>query len=383
MKHDPASVDLKDHRDATEIATAAGKMLLALQPDPLASDGRPANWVARPIPPPTISSCSSSPPSTRTNPLILPEEATDKPKRLTSPRVWIVDPLRRNVGVRRRQGRLGVNIALVVDAAPAPVPVAGAVAAPALGETLGTERPPTSHSEQRRSSSSAGHDHPPSPPRWPIGSAPSSGRSAAPPRRPRQSSPPRRTGTSTREARTSATPRRRWLSQRPAVCTHHGSTGARCGTNRPDTFLPDLLICRPELANAVIDAVRDVLSGRPGVTTPWPLIRAAQLPRQQGQDVLEVVRGAPRPGRDHRRAPPRPVRPQWRGTCNTARDSVVTEPPYPTSKLLPPRGAVPAATKVNSRDPLAAPSSQPPMSVRTASKAHRDPQPWSRAARRT
>lgn len=34
--------------------------------------------------------------------------------------------------------------------------------------------------------------------------------------------------------------------------------------NRPDTSLPDLLICRRELAGDVLDAVREVFSGQPG-----------------------------------------------------------------------------------------------------------------------
>jgi 3'(2'), 5'-bisphosphate nucleotidase len=71
---------------------------------------------------------------------VLSEEGVDRAERLTSPRTWIVDPLdgTREYGDYPRPD-WAVHIALVIDERP----VAGAVALPAMGITLGTAEPPT------------------------------------------------------------------------------------------------------------------------------------------------------------------------------------------------------------------------------------------------
>src|SRR6185437_192518 len=69
---------------------------------------------------------------------VLSEETQDTTGRLAARRVWIVDPLD---GTREfTQGRddWGVNVALAVGG----VPVVGAVAVPAVGDTLSTACPP-------------------------------------------------------------------------------------------------------------------------------------------------------------------------------------------------------------------------------------------------
>jgi 3'(2'), 5'-bisphosphate nucleotidase len=70
---------------------------------------------------------------------VLSEEAKDDHARLSASRVWIVDPLdgTREFGEPPRTD-WAVHVALVEDG----VPVAGAVALPALEETLGTSPPP-------------------------------------------------------------------------------------------------------------------------------------------------------------------------------------------------------------------------------------------------
>ncbi|HEX7444230.1 MAG TPA: 3'(2'),5'-bisphosphate nucleotidase CysQ, partial [Acidimicrobiales bacterium] len=71
---------------------------------------------------------------------VLSEEGRDDPARLTAARVWIVDPLdgTREFGEPPRTD-WAVHVALVV----AGRPVAGAVALPALGLTLGTRPAPS------------------------------------------------------------------------------------------------------------------------------------------------------------------------------------------------------------------------------------------------
>ena len=70
---------------------------------------------------------------------VLSEEGKDDPVRLTAARVWIVDPLdgTREFGEVPRTD-WAVHVALVEDG----LPIAGAVALPAQGMTLSTEHPP-------------------------------------------------------------------------------------------------------------------------------------------------------------------------------------------------------------------------------------------------
>jgi 3'(2'), 5'-bisphosphate nucleotidase len=68
---------------------------------------------------------------------VLSEETPDTRDRLASRRVWIVDPLDGTSEYSEGRDDWGVNIALAIDG----VPIAGAVAVPALGDTLTTEHP--------------------------------------------------------------------------------------------------------------------------------------------------------------------------------------------------------------------------------------------------
>ena len=184
---------------------------------------------------------------------VLSEEGRDDAARLTAARVWIVDPLdgTREYGEVPRSD-WAVHVALVVDGAP----VAGAVALPARDLTLATGTPP------------------PPPPPW----------SGAPRVLVSRSRPP---AEATRIAEAlggelvllgSAGAKAmavvlgeadvyahsggqyEWDSAAPvAVALAAGLHASRLdGTplayNQPDPYLPDLLICRPELADAVIAA---------------------------------------------------------------------------------------------------------------------------------
>ncbi len=69
---------------------------------------------------------------------VLSEEATDDPVRLASRRVWIVDPLDGTREFGEGRDDWAVHIALAIDGAPA----IGAVALPRLGLTLSSDAPP-------------------------------------------------------------------------------------------------------------------------------------------------------------------------------------------------------------------------------------------------
>jgi len=185
---------------------------------------------------------------------VLSEEGWDDPRRLDAARVWIVDPVD---GTREfsEPGRTdwAVHVGLVVDGRP----VAGAVALPALGLTLGTADPPPL--PPRR----------PGPPRLvvsrtrpphqalrvrdalggqlvPLGSAGAKAMAVV---------------LGEADAYVHAGGQYEWDSCAPAAVALaaglHASRldGSPLVYNRRDPWLPDLLVCRPELADAVLDAV--------------------------------------------------------------------------------------------------------------------------------
>jgi 3'(2'), 5'-bisphosphate nucleotidase len=190
---------------------------------------------------------------------VLSEEGVDDPTRLSAERVWIVDPLD---GTREfsEPGRRdwAVHVALVVDGAV----VAAAVALPALGITF--------------------TDDPAPPPPPPMGDRP-----------PRmvvsRSRPPAMTGVIQAQLGAELVPLGSAGAKAMAVVTgevdmyaHHGGQyewdsaapigvaaaaglhvsrldGSPLVYNRPDPWLPDLLICRPELVEATLAAIQPYL----------------------------------------------------------------------------------------------------------------------------
>ena len=56
--------------------------------------------------------------------------------------------------------------------------------------------------------------------------------------------------------RYSGTRRPRWPSHGPRACTPPASTARRCATNQSSPKLPDLVVCRPEYAEAVLAVTR-------------------------------------------------------------------------------------------------------------------------------
>jgi 3'(2'), 5'-bisphosphate nucleotidase len=127
-----------DHALAARVATDAGKLLVSLRNE-MVQDGahywqlmdegdiRAHRFIVGELA------------RERPQDAVLSEEGRDGPSRLTAERVWIVDPLdgTNEYGEPQRHD-WAVHVALVMDGSP----VAGAVALPAVGVTLSTGNPP-------------------------------------------------------------------------------------------------------------------------------------------------------------------------------------------------------------------------------------------------
>jgi 3'(2'), 5'-bisphosphate nucleotidase len=128
--------DEDDHALATRAATTVGRLLLRLRGSEAGGEDRPLGERGDAAAHAALSELLAA---ARPADPVLSEEGDDDGTRLASERVWIVDPLD---GTREfgEPGRTdwAVHVALVVGCEPA----AGAVALPALDITLGTAPPP-------------------------------------------------------------------------------------------------------------------------------------------------------------------------------------------------------------------------------------------------
>jgi 3'(2'), 5'-bisphosphate nucleotidase len=133
----PAVASPSDHLEAARIATLAGERLLALR-DELTAGRAHSGVVKREGDRQAHELIMAELARVRPGDAVLSEEGRDRPERLTAERVWIIDPLdgTREYGEGRQDW--AVHVALVI----ANQPVAGAVALPALGLTLSTADPP-------------------------------------------------------------------------------------------------------------------------------------------------------------------------------------------------------------------------------------------------
>lgn len=125
-----------DHADALEIATAAGELLLHVRRELAGSDPK----LVKAEGDRQAQDCIAAALAERhPQDAVLSEEAVDDRRRLEADRVWIIDPLD---GTREfsetDRSDWAVHVALVVEGKLA----VGAVALPALGVTLGTMPPP-------------------------------------------------------------------------------------------------------------------------------------------------------------------------------------------------------------------------------------------------
>jgi 3'(2'), 5'-bisphosphate nucleotidase len=243
---------LDDHRLSAQLATEAGELLVQLRHElsgrgirgrPLGDEGDAAahNLLVRRLA------------ELRPDDAVLSEEGTDDPVRLSAPRVWIVDPL----DGTWEYGQVprtdwAVHVALTMDGHP----VAGAVALPAQAMTLATEpapvlpprkdRPPQIVASQSRR-----------PPQAYVVAGALGGELVS-------------LGSAGAKAMAvvlgdvdiylHAGGQYEWDSAAPvavaAAAGLHVSRldGSPLVYNRPDPYLPDLLICRPEYADAVVTA---------------------------------------------------------------------------------------------------------------------------------
>ncbi len=133
-----ALVTERDHAEAARIATLAGELLVELRTR-LVGEGAPVSMLKHAGDRGAHDRIMDELHRTFPGDAILSEEGADRAERLTSPRTWIVDPLdgTREFGEHPRTD-WAVHVALVV----AERVVAGAVALPAMRLTLSTGRPP-------------------------------------------------------------------------------------------------------------------------------------------------------------------------------------------------------------------------------------------------
>jgi len=244
----------EDHRLAAELAGAAGELLVALRsraveaglaPSDLRDAGdRQANALL----------LSRLEERLRAGDGVLSEEAADDRSRLDRERVWIVDPLdgTREFGEPLRVD-WAVHVALAIDG----IPAAGAVALPALGTVFSTAQPPTALSpppEVPRLVVS--RTRPPAAATWlaealgaalvPMGSAGAKAMSIL---------------RGEADVYVHSGGQYEWDSCAPvAVALAAGLHASRIDGsplryNAEDPYLPDLLICRPELAEASLKAL--------------------------------------------------------------------------------------------------------------------------------
>lgn len=235
-----------DHAAAAELATGAGAVLLEVRaeggvgPD-LGREGdrRSQAYLAGEL--------RARFPTDR----VLSEEAADDPRRLDAERVWIVDPLdgSREFSEPPRTD-WAVHVALVVGGEP----LAGAVALPALGTTLSTaDAPVVPEVGSRRPRIAVSRTRPTAHARMlaerlggelvPMGSAGAKAMAVV-------------RGDADVYAHSGG--QYEWDSAAPvAVAAAAGLHVSRLDGrplryNRPDPWLPDVLICRPELADEVL-----------------------------------------------------------------------------------------------------------------------------------
>jgi 3'(2'), 5'-bisphosphate nucleotidase len=253
MPETPPAVTPSDHAEAARIATEAGALLMALRAELTAARAhigvikREGDRQAHELILHELTRC-------RPDDAVLSEEGRDRPARLTADRVWIIDPLdgTREYGEGRQDW--AVHVALVVDHQP----VAGAVALPALGLTLSTADPPPL--PERRETTPrmiVSRSRPPvaaiivaqalGAELIALGSAGAKAMAVV-------------LGEADIYAHSGG--QYEWDSCAPVAVARaarlHASRidGSELSYNQPDPYLPDLLVCHPDLAAAALGALR-------------------------------------------------------------------------------------------------------------------------------
>jgi len=243
-----------DHRLARDLAEGAGRLLLALrdelgargvEPKELKDEGdrRAHVWLMERLA------------EARPDDAVLSEEATADEQRestrLGSSRVWIIDPLDGTREYGEGRDDWAVHVALVVDG----VPVAGAVALPAQGVTFDTGGPPAVPDAPGRLRVVVSRTRPP---REALAIATAMDAELV------EMGSAGAKAMSIIQGRSDLYPHSggqyEWDSCAPVAvalaaglcCTR--LDGSPLEYNRPNPYLPDLLICRPEHAGAAMAA---------------------------------------------------------------------------------------------------------------------------------
>jgi 3'(2'), 5'-bisphosphate nucleotidase len=234
-----------DHQLAADVAREAGELLLDLQArDATKDDGdRLSNELI-------LARLADA----RPDDAVLSEESKDSAARLTRERVWIVDPLdgTREWGERRTDW--AVHVALAFHG----IPRVAAVALPGLGKVLSTaEPPPAPPPASGKPRLLVSRTRPPAIAEYlagaldaelvPLGSAGAKAMAVV-------------MGDADVYAHSGG--QYEWDSAAPvgvataAGCHCSRIDGAPLVYNQADPYLPDLLVCRADLATTVLDAVR-------------------------------------------------------------------------------------------------------------------------------
>lgn len=242
-----------DHRLAADLAERAGRMLVGLR-GRLAGEGAPAAVLRAEGDRRAHELLAAELAAARPDDAVLSEEGADDRARLFAERVWVVDPLD---GTREfsepPRADWAVHVALVVGGRP----VAGAVALPALELTLSTADPPRLPPADGRPPRLVVSRSRPPRQAWavadalgaamvPLGSAGAKAMAVV---------------RGEADAYVHAGGQYEWDSCAPvAVAEAAGLAASRLDGsvlryNQPDPYLPDLVICRPELAEAVLAAL--------------------------------------------------------------------------------------------------------------------------------
>lgn len=248
-----------DHLEAARIATAAGELLLAIR-DEMSTRGADSREMKDEGDRQSHEFIMEELRRVRPDDAILSEEGKDSTERLTAERTWIVDPVD---GTREfsepPRTDWAVHVAMVIDGKP----VVGAVALPALGVTLSTADPVTMPESGKN------------PPRMIVSRSrpPAAALAVA-----------EQLGAELVEMGSAGAKAMSVVRGESEMYAHSGgqyewdscapvavalAAGLHCSRidgseltyNHEDPYLPDLLICRPEYAQACLDALDTVSEG--------------------------------------------------------------------------------------------------------------------------
>lgn len=243
-----------DHALAEELAAEAGRALLACRADGGDKLGARGDRLSHEL-------LTSRLADARPDDAVLSEEGADSTARLDSARVWIIDPLDGTREFGEGRDDWAVHVALVVDG----LPVCGAVALPARDLVLGTGRPPALRRPGSDRRVLISRSRPPS--FAPAVATAIGGRLVE-----LGSAGAKVMGVvlGEAEAYVHAGGQYEWDSAAPvAVALAAGlhatrADGSALVYNQPRPWMPDLVVCRPDLAPAILAVTAQAAEGTAG-----------------------------------------------------------------------------------------------------------------------